>query len=84
MSASFNTQDIWPSADWRSFPAPKNTSALKTRLSAGIDVAKLADAPDLGSRNHRFQSVSLHCNSYPFYEGKTYISGGIMDIENDE
>jgi hypothetical protein len=34
-------------------------------------VAKLADAPDLGLRNHRFQSIALRFEKQPFYESKT-------------
>jgi class 3 adenylate cyclase len=34
-------------------------------------VAKLADAPDLGLRNHRFQIIALRFNPKRFYEGKT-------------
>jgi len=33
-------------------------------------VAELADAPDLGLRNHRFQSVAFHFKANAFYEGK--------------
>jgi hypothetical protein len=30
----------------------------------------LADAPDLGFRNHRFQNVSFCFEKQPIYEGK--------------
>src|SRR5438034_9459717 len=35
--------------------------------------AKLADAPDLGLRNPRFQGVAFHFKRRPFYEGKTAL-----------
>jgi hypothetical protein len=33
-------------------------------------VAKLADAPDLELRNHRFQAVAFHFKANAFYEWK--------------
>src|SRR5260370_16204395 len=34
-------------------------------------VAKLADAPDLGFRNHRFQNIAFRFKKQPFYERKS-------------
>jgi hypothetical protein len=39
-------------------------------IAPGADVAKLADAPDLGLRNHRFQTVAFHFKAKALYEGK--------------
>jgi hypothetical protein len=47
-------------------------------------VAKLADAPDLGLRNHRFQRVALHFKANAFYEWKTGISYKIVAVANGE
>jgi hypothetical protein len=47
-------------------------------------VAKLADAPDLGFQNRRFQSVALRFKKKPFYESKTAIFGEIMQFANGE
>jgi hypothetical protein len=43
-------------------------------------VAELADAPDLGLQNHRFQDIALRFKENPFYEGKTAIPGEIMQF----
>jgi hypothetical protein len=40
------------------------------RLS-DFSMAKLADAPDLGLRNRRFQNVALRFKKQSFYERKT-------------
>jgi hypothetical protein len=47
-------------------------------------VAKLADAPDLGLRNHRFQSVAFHFKATALYKGKTGFSYEIVVIANGE
>jgi hypothetical protein len=47
-------------------------------------VAKLADAPDLGLRNHRFQSVAFHFKINAFYEWKTGFSFEIVAVANGE
>ena len=39
----------------------------------GARVAKLADAPDLGLRNHRFQNIALRFKKESFYERKSRI-----------
>jgi hypothetical protein len=36
-------------------------------------VAKLADAPDLGLRNHRFQNIAFRFKGNGFYQGKITI-----------
>jgi hypothetical protein len=36
-------------------------------------VAELADAPDLGLRNHRYQNIAFRFNAKCFHEGKTAI-----------
>jgi hypothetical protein len=46
--------------------------------------AKLAHAPDLGLRNHRFQRVALHFKANAFYEWKTGISYKIVAVANGE
>jgi hypothetical protein len=43
-------------------------------------VAKLADAPDLGLRNHCFQRVALHFKANAFYEWKTGFSYEIVAV----
>jgi hypothetical protein len=47
-------------------------------------VAKLADAPDLGFRNRRFQNVPFRFKKQSFYERKTPIFGEIIRSSNDE
>jgi hypothetical protein len=47
-------------------------------------VAKLADAPDLGLRNHRFQRVAFHFKANAFYVGKTGFSCEIVAAANGE
>ena len=47
-------------------------------------VAKLADAPDLGLQNRRFQSVAFHFKANAFYEGKTGFSYEIVAVANGE
>jgi hypothetical protein len=47
-------------------------------------VAKLADAPDLGLQNHRFQSVAFHFKANAFYEWKTGFSYEIVALANGE
>jgi hypothetical protein len=47
-------------------------------------VAKLADAPDLGLRNHRFQGVAFHFKANVFYEWKTGFSYKIAAVANGE
>jgi hypothetical protein len=46
------------------------------RSSVGINdarVAKLADAPDLGFQNRRFQNVPFRFKKQSIYEGKTRL-----------
>jgi hypothetical protein len=45
-------------------------------------VAELADAPDLGLRNHRFQGVAFHFKPKAFYEGKTGFPCEIVAVAN--
>jgi len=45
-------------------------------------VAKLADAPDLGLRNRRFQSVAFHFRANAFYEWKTGFPYEIVTVTN--
>jgi hypothetical protein len=47
-------------------------------------VAKLADAPDLGLQNHRFQSVAFHFKANAFYQGKTGFSCEMVMVTNGE
>jgi len=47
-------------------------------------MAELADAPDLGLRNHRFQSVAFHFEADAFYEWKTGFSCEIVAVANGE
>jgi len=44
----------------------------------------LADAPDLGLRNHRFQSVAFHFRANAFYEWETSFSYEILAVVNGE
>jgi len=59
----------------------KRTSKVENRFAR---VAKLADAPDLGLRNHRFQSVAFRFKANAFYERKTDFSCEIVAIANGE
>jgi hypothetical protein len=47
-------------------------------------MAKLADPPDLGLRNHRFQSVAFHFKANVFYEWKTGFLYEIVAVANGE
>jgi hypothetical protein len=47
-------------------------------------VAELADAPDLGSRNHRFRRVAFHFKANAFYEWKRDFSYEIVAVANGE
>jgi hypothetical protein len=47
-------------------------------------VAELADAPDLGNRNHRFQSVAFRFKANSFYEWKTGFSYKTIAAANGE
>jgi hypothetical protein len=47
-------------------------------------VAKLADAPDLGLRNHRFQNNAFPFKSKCFYEVKTAVSAISRNAANGE
>ena len=40
----------------------------------------MADAPDLGLRNHRFRSVAFHFKANSFYEWKTGFSYEIVAV----
>ena len=56
------------------------TSHYPAKLYAGV--AELADAPDLGLRNRRFQSVAFHFIANAFYEWKTGFSYKIVAVTN--
>jgi hypothetical protein len=47
-------------------------------------VAELAGAPDLGLRNHRFQSGAFHFKANAFYKWKTGFSREIVAVANGE
>src|SRR5689334_25031469 len=47
-------------------------------------VAELADAPDLGFRNHRVQNVSSRFKKRSIYEGKTHFITPNVVFTNDE
>jgi hypothetical protein len=47
-------------------------------------VAKLADAPDLGLRNHRFQGVAFRFNAERLYLGKTAFFAERTAVANGE
>jgi hypothetical protein len=48
-----------------SFAIANRKFTIRNRIAR---VAKLADAPDLGLRNHRFQGVPFHFKAKAFYE----------------
>ena len=50
----------------------------------GREVAKLADAPDLGLRNHRFQSAAFRCKTKRLYEGKAPILAKLRNATKGE
>ena len=47
-------------------------------------VAELADAPDLGLRNHRFQNVASRFKTKPLHDRKTADFGEILQFTNTE
>src|SRR5947208_14312690 len=47
-------------------------------------VAELADAPDLGLRNHRFQSVTSRFKTKPLHDRKTLNFREILHSTNTE
>jgi hypothetical protein len=47
-------------------------------------VAKLADAPDLGLRNHRFQNVAIPFKAERVYEEKTLVLSKSCNSTNGE
>ena len=47
-------------------------------------MAKLADAPDLGLRNHRFQNIARHFKSKAFRERKTASFAMVSKFANVE
>jgi hypothetical protein len=53
-------------------------------ISMAIVNGGFADAPDLGFRNHRFQSVAFHFKTYVFYEWRTGFSFEIVAVANGE
>src|SRR5437870_6748225 len=53
--------------------APQSLQSQIANLESRINdarVAELADAPDLGLRNHRFQNVAFRFKAKGFYEGR--------------
>src|SRR5438105_13894795 len=57
----------------RIFGAPQSLQSQIANLESRINdarVAELADAPDLGLQNHRFQSVASRFKAKGFYEGR--------------
>jgi hypothetical protein len=59
----------------------KRKSKVENRFAR---VAKLADAPDLGLRNRRFQNVSFRSKKQSFYEGKTRFFAINIEFTTDE
>ena len=47
-------------------------------------MAELADAPDLGFRNHRLQNDSSRFKKQSIYEGKTHFFTAEVVFTNDE
>jgi len=47
-------------------------------------MATLPDAPDLGLRNRRFQSVVFHFKANAFYEWKNSFPSEIIAVANGE
>jgi hypothetical protein len=60
---------------WRTGSLCSSLLAIASRKSKVENrfarVAKLADAPDLGLKNHRFQNVPFRFKKQSVYEGKT-------------
>jgi hypothetical protein len=52
--------------------------------TSGASVKKLADAPDLGLRNRRFQNIAFRFKKSAFYERKMPIFAEIIGSSNDE
>jgi hypothetical protein len=56
-------------------PVARNLSRTCPRTVTNlVEASKLADAPDLGLRNRRFQNVPFRFKREPIYEGKTRFS----------
>jgi hypothetical protein len=55
-----------------------------TLYNSDARVAKLADAPDLGFRNRRFQNIPFRFKKQSLYEGKSCIFHEIGLITNGE
>ena len=71
--------DVCSAAGSGSSTNPRTTSIFGATTECAR-VAKLADAPNLGLRNHRFQSVAFHFKANAFYEGKTGFSCEIVAV----
>jgi hypothetical protein len=65
----------------RSFAIANRKFTIRNRIAR---VAKLADTPGLGFRNHRFQDVTFHFKANAFYEWKTGFSYEILVVSNGE
>jgi len=75
--------DVCSAAGSGSSTNPRTTSIFGATTECAR-VAKLADAPNLGLRNHRFQSVAFHFKANAFYEWKTGFSYEIVAVANGE
>ena len=64
---------------FESSPLVQSTSGTFA-LSIVADVAKLADAPDLGFRNRRFQSVAFRFKKSPVLRGENAVFGLKADL----
>ena len=70
---------------WLGRPRSLAIADRKTKIKNPIArVAKLADAPELGLRIHRFQSIAFHFKANAFYEGKTSFWDEIVAVANGE
>jgi hypothetical protein len=59
----------------------KRKSKVENRFAR---VAKLADAPDLGLRNHRFQNIAFRIKTQSFYEAKMRFCSNVVQVTNGE
>jgi len=59
-------------------------AAPRHKGTGGYRMATLEDAPDLGLRNRRFQSVAFRFKTQSFYEGKTGFCCEIVAVANGE
>jgi hypothetical protein len=62
----------------------EKSAAMAVQADFHRQGGELADAPDLGIPNHRFQNIPFHFKTQSFYEWKTPLFGEIIRSSNDK